>query len=280
MLTPKQLYETYSQFPCNDSPKSPYSHLAASEIFGTLGPYGAGTPYNFTRIINFLRWVKKPCGSQYWDLKPSENIDGIKNTGKNKLAPMFKLLQSFDAGAYSESQQRVTAGTAHSVRNTCDLSRACYLTYNNNKYPADVAAETKPGINEWKARTATEYLEYFALNSLPDCLMMCGPDIVGDAEALAYRAPGYGPPDGNEPYNLNGFDDDGTILDKIIGGDINMGTPMNCFPHLPNSVPGRPHGCFSQPGSDTTVCKNCSDCPQDSQGEPIDPDVPCCKSLK
>lgn len=270
MLTPKQLFETYSQNPCSDYLPSPYSQLGTMDVYGP-GPYGYGTPYNFTRIINFLRWVKKPCGSSLWDIDPDEedaNIFGIKNTGANKLAPMYKLLQSLDAGAYTESQHRIRAGTAHSVRNTCDLSRACYLTQND-------ATQTAPGLGMWNARMATEYLEYFAYNSLPDCLMMCGPDLVStDAEALIYRAPGYGPPTSNEPYALNGFDDSGAILDRVIAG-VEGGT-MSCFPHLNDSVPGKQHGCVA--AGETTVCKNCGECPKDENGEVIDPNHPCCKN--
>jgi hypothetical protein len=266
MLTPKQLFELYSTSPCENYLESPYSHLSANDVFGDMGPYGAGTPYNFTRIINFLRWVKSPCGSTTWYL--TEDAGGIKNTGKGKLAPMYKLLQSLDAGAYTESQQRVRAGTAHSVRNTCDLARAAYLTNNTNKGKT-------PGIDEWNARMATEYLEYFAYNSLPDCLMMCGPDLVGsNAEAMMYRAPGYGFPTDGEPYDLNGLDDDGSILQKVLDGA--GGGSMSCFPHLSNSVPGKAHGCVQI--EESVVCRNCDICPTNPvTGDVIDPDDPCCR---
>lgn len=268
MLSPKQLFETYSQTPCTNFLASPYSHLSSLEVFGE-GPHGAGTPYNFTRIINFLRWVKKPCGSSLWHIDPNnEGTDpnGIKNTGKNKIAPMYKLLQSLDAGAYSESQKRILAGTSHSVRNTCDLARAAYLI--NNK-----ANGQTPNTSEWKARMATEYLEYFAYNSLPDCLMMCGPDLVNEAEAIAYRAPGYAV-QANEPFDLNGLDPNGSKLQNMLSRGIQ---PLSCFPHLNDSVPGRGHGCVDD-GSGNAICKNCDECPKNpATGEPIDPDNPCCK---
>jgi len=269
MLTPKQLFETYSQNPCTNTLASPYSHMSSSDVFGE-GPYGAGTPYNFTRIINFLRWVKQPCGSSLWNIDPDEegaNTNGIKNTGKNKIAPMYKLLQSLDAGAYSESQRRVLAGTAHSVRNTCDLSRALYLMNNGNN-------QKTPDTSEWTARMATEYLEFFAYNSLPDCLMMCGPDLVAnDAEALAYRAPGYSV-QASEPSSLSRFDPNGYQLQNMLAKGIQ---PLTCFPHLNDSVPGRAHGCVDD-GTGNAICKNCDECPKDpATGQPTDPNHPCCK---
>lgn len=270
MLSPKELFYYFSKNPCEDYPISPYSQLGTNEVFGLMGPYGSSTPYNFTRIINFLRWVKMPCGSALWDIEPSDNNPtGIKNTGQNKIAPMFKLLQSIDPGAFTEGQHRYRAGTAHSVRNACDLARACNLTHNDN-------SNALPNLTAWKARMATEYLEYFAGNSLPDCLMMIGPDLVSQAQALDYRAPGYNIAD-NEPIALTAYDTNGSILNAIKEGDPSTGSPMTCFPHVNRGVPGAAHGCLKDPGEEIAKCRNCGPCPRNPEtNEIIDPNHPCC----
>jgi hypothetical protein len=158
MLTPKELYEAYSISPCG------YYYNGSS-----FQDNGRGSPYDLNRIIRFLKHVKYPC---YNSIDTSE-IDG---TGNKQLALTFKFLQTLDIDAFAEGQPQIESGTAYSVRNAADITRACYLYANNN-------------VNGWQARMATEYLEHFCGNSLPDCLMMLGPDLVEDSVAYNDRAP-------------------------------------------------------------------------------------------
>lgn len=258
MLTPKELYEKYSNDPCTRYLGSPYSQLSFDDVYDPLGPFydvGAGTPINWLRITKFFKHVKYPC------FESAPHIDEILDTGQYKLCLSFRFLQSMDIEAYKERQPNVRAGTSHSVRNTCDLSRACYLIANNLQ-------------NHWYARMATEYLEYFAHNSLPDCLMMCGPDLVDPVVAEFYRAPGY-KVKSNEPYDISGAssdDQDGSILEEAAENDVGM----LCFPTTPKGVAGASHTCIP-PNAENPQCASCSECPKKENGEPIDPNHPCCK---
>lgn len=156
MLTSKDLYNQYSLNPC--------SYYSA-----TQKDNGRGSVYDLKRIIAFLKHLDKPC---YKNLDTS-TIDG---TGRKKLALTFKFLGSLDKEAFAEMQPRIDSGTAYSVRNAADISRACYFIANNR-------------TSEWKARMATEYLEHFCGNSLPDCLMMLGPDMIEEETAYNDTAP-------------------------------------------------------------------------------------------
>jgi hypothetical protein len=259
MLTPKELYEKYSNDPCSRNLGSPYSQLGFDDVYNPLGVFfdvGAGTPINWLRIIKFFKHVKYPC------FEGAPHIEEILDTGQDKLCLAFRFLQSMDIEAYKERQPNVRAGTSHSVRNTCDLSRACYLIANNLE-------------DHWYARMATEYLEYFAHNSLPDCLMMCGPDLVDPVVAEFYRAPGY-KVESDEPYTISGassYDEDGSILEEAAENDIGM----LCFPKSPKGVAGARHTCIP-PNAENPQCGSCSECPRNDAGNPTDPDNPCCQS--
>ena len=262
-LTPQQLYDEYSNDPClgSSSLPSPYSQLTSREVYNTdLGTAGKGTPHNILRIVNFLKHVKYPC------LQDAPGYDDIVGTGKNKFSPTFKILQQIDGEAYVESQPTVKSGTSYSVRNCCDLSRACFLTFNGT-------------ISNWKHRMATEYLEYFAHRSLPDCLMMCGPDLVHEAIASCYRAPGMKVAAG-EPYEIScPSDSSGDYLTQALEE-----AGMTCFPMAAGSrgVAGARHSCYvPTPNLNDTPpkCFSFQDCPTNPvTGEVIDPNHPCCKS--
>jgi hypothetical protein len=255
MLTPKELYEEYSKNPCTYSHSSPtYTQLDASvDIFNQLygNAMGAGTPMNWLRIINFFKQVKYPC------IQSAPGYNDILNTGKNKLSPTFKFLQLLDAEAYEEVQPTVRAGTSYSVRNCCDLSRACYFTHNKT-------------TSRWFSRMATEYLEYYGSSSLPDCLFLCGPDLVHPIVSEYFRAPGY-KVNASEPIQYSGAGDQ-TILDDAATNDAGM----TCFPTA-NGVPGASHFCYTPPESTNAICTSCNECPADPiSGEITDPSNPCC----
>lgn len=259
MLSPEELYEEYSINPCISFLQSPYSQLSSEEVYDQVGmnDMGAGTPMNWSRMISFFKHVKYPC------LEYAPSYETILNTGKNKLAPTFKFLQTLDIEAYKEQQPTVRAGTAYSVRNCCDLTRAC-------KYIADNTE------NKWTARMATEYLEYFAHQSLPDCLMLCGPDLVPDIVAKYYRAPGHKVNE-NEPINFSGAsadDPDGDILQSALSM-----AGMECFCRTGNGVAGADHFCYTPLMSETASCISCQECPTDPiSGEVTDPSHPCCSA--
>lgn len=159
MLTPKELYEAYSISPC-----SPYAGGSTAYLDN-----GRGTPFDIKRIIKFLKHVKYPCYNSVNAQGESihANIDG---TGNKKLALTFKFLEEFDREAFAEGQPQIESGTAYAIRNCADVSRACYHKINNS-----------PAL--WYARMATEYLEHFGNNSIPDCLMILGPNLVDEPTA-------------------------------------------------------------------------------------------------
>ena len=123
MLSPQDLYKQYSLNPCTSNLESPYSHLDSDEVFDRVAAneMGAGTPMNFHRIVQFLKHVKYPC------VKDAPGFDNIEDTGRSARALTYKFLQNLDGEAYYERQPTVRSGTAHSVRNACDLARACKL---------------------------------------------------------------------------------------------------------------------------------------------------------
>lgn len=262
MLSPQELYRQYSISPCSSNLESPYSHLDASEVFDQVAAneMGAGTPMNFHRIVQFLKHVKYPC------VYDAPGYDSLKDSGKGALALPYKILQNLDGEAYLERQPTVRAGTAHSVRNACDLARACSLTFNGN-------------INAWTHRMATEYLEHFAHNSLPDCLMMCGPDLVDDVTAQLYRAPGEKVTENEQSGfvgTCNGAQQDdpkGIFIDKAL-----KLPGMLCLPNSPRGAASARHECATYLGDDGgPYCDSCPVCPEDPvTGAVLDPCHACC----
>lgn len=259
MLSSKQLHQQYSLNPCapRTSFSSPYSQLSVEEVYNPIGfnDMGAGTPMNWTRMINFFKHVKYPC------VYDAPGYSAIQGTGAGALTLTFRFLQQLDGEAYLERQPTVRAGTSHSVRNACDLARACKYIYDGT-------------TDAWNNRMATEYLEHFAYNSLPDCLMMCGPDLVHNDIAKYYRAPGY-KVNQNEPINYSGGPSN--LLQTAI-----LEAGMMCFTKTSNGVAGGKHFCYSPPNPDFTAipkyyCDSCEECPRDPvSGQVIDPAHPCC----
>lgn len=202
MLTPKQLHEEYSTNPCEPA------KFTTDPLVGDKA-YGRGTPYYATRVMQFLKHVKYPCynGSQ------------ISGTGRNKLGLPYKFLQNLDTEAFTEIQSTIKSGTAHSVRNAADIARACKFYADNTKH-------------YWHHRGATEYIEYFGSNSLPDCLMTLGPDLVSAVNSSHYtgRAPGVG--------------------------------DMYCFPHDGWGTVSTKRSCVQPPNPLASLqCRACLECP-------------------
>lgn len=230
MLTPEQLYAAYSIDPC----ESVYDELRGYDT------NGAGTPYYFSRIIKFLKHVKYPCFYE------APNVSTIKDTGKNKLGLPFKFLQELDLGAYSEIQPSIRSGTSHSIRNACDTARACFISANGDK-------------STWNNRMSAEYIERYGENSLPDCLMVLGPDLVPPIVALTGRAPGAPV---SIPSSYSGIS---CIPYDGIGA---MGAARSCVADPTPPPPGE------QP---VYKCRSCDFCILNQDGEPINPEDPCCK---
>lgn len=273
MLTPEEIYAAYSTNPCSSNLESPYSQLDSSEVFNQIGAneMGAGTPMNWKRITHFFKHVKYPC------VADAPGFDKILGTGGGALALTFKFLQALDVDAYAEQQPTVRAGTAHSVRNACDLARACALYVKRDVLQPDGSYKKQDSTDSWYARMATEYIEHFAHNSLPDCLMMVGPDLVSDAIAGHYRAPGYKVGEGEKSSKTcSGADiddPDGVHLDQAL-----KLPGMGCFIYTPKGVAGAEHACATYLGDDGgPYCDSCDVCPEDPvTGETIDPCHPCC----
>jgi hypothetical protein len=273
MLSPEDLYTLYSNNPCTSNLESPYSQLSSSEVFNQVGSndMGAGTPMNWKRIIHFFKHVKYPCVSD------APGYNNIKGTGAGGLALSFKFLQSLDADAYKEGQPTVRSGTAHSVRNACDLARACNLHVQRDEEQPNGTTKKVDDTKNWSSRMATEYIEHFAHNSLADCLMMVGPDLVSDAIAGHYRAPGYKVSEGESSVaSCSGADQDdenGIHLDKAL-----KLPGMGCFISTPRGVAGGAHKCATYPEDDGgPYCDSCPVCPEDPvTGEVMDPCHPCC----
>jgi len=206
MLTPRQLYLSYSLNPC----------ILGSESGGV----GLGTPYSLPRLIKFLKHLKYPC------IESTPNIENIRDTGKQRIGIPYKFLCRVDAEAFCEIQPTISSGSSHAVRNSVDITRACDLEVSNN-------------YSLWQSRTATEYIQHFGGNSLVDCLMTLGPDLVSDETAQS-RATGCG--------------------------------IMTCLPNTQYGAAGALHSCTKLMGELTAKCRSCKTCNSD----PPDPLDPCC----
>jgi len=231
MLSPQELYYSYSNNICFDS----YIINGTSGI-PTKTAYG--TPYDLPRLIRFLRHLKYPCleGAPFVDIEPSVNASGIKNTGSGKLGLPFKFLNRMDAEAFTEIQTTVDGGTAHAIRNACDISRACQI-------------ESTKSYGSWESRMATEYLQHFCGSSLPDCLLMLGPDLVSESTAQNLQIPGcsYTATDGN------------TIS-------------FNCIDNPQYGAAGAFFSCIKKPDETSAKCRSCVEC------DPLLPTSPCCSA--
>jgi hypothetical protein len=229
MLSPEELYLTYTKEPC-------YKDLTDVK--------SRGTPYDLPRLIRFLRHLKYPClkGAPYVNVEASQdNPLGIKGTGSGKLGIPYKFLNKIDAEAFTEIQPSINSGTSHGIRNACDITRACNIE-NEKKYI------------DWEARMATEYLEHFAGNSLPDCLMMLGPDLVSEEVAQNEQIPGCS-------YTRN-----------------NVTYQFDCIANPKFGAVGAEFSCKIQTGETQPKCTSCEPCIQDEFGNNINAGSACCQA--
>jgi len=221
MITPEDLYDSYSRSPCEPL-------FLDDELRGDTTT-ARGTPLNMRRVVQFLKHVKYPC------VNDVPGYSGIINTGQNKLGLNFKFLQELDVECFTEIQPTIRSGTSHSIRNASDITRACFLTASGTQ-------------NQWHHRSSPEYLEHFGENSLPDCLMALGPDLVPDSVAQTGRAPST-----NE------------AAPNYVG--------MGCLPGDGVGMAGTFRGCMPPPppAEGLPTCRSCQFCPEDPE-----PDNPCC----
>lgn len=235
MLTPKELYETYSSSPCKEN-----SSFYPNPLYGN-GSYAAGTPHYMRRVVQFMKHLKYPCIKDAPGYKDG-TADNIRSTGAGKIGLPFKILQSLDSECFTEIQPTIDSGTSHSIRNACDISRSCTF----------VASGL---VDQWKHRMATEYIQYFGSNSLSDCLMTLGPDLVPEEVAYFGRAPNV---DKSNPETYAGMVCLPTELDNI-------------------GATGATWSCMTPPGAGGAdppppKCRSCEYCP-----DPPDPENPCCR---
>jgi len=165
MLTPQELYYSYSTSPCEPGG---VDFVGRPEL-----DTGRGTPYDLPRLANFLKQLKYPCYDKapYTQKKHSNSEpSGILETGSRKLAIPFRFLERIDVEAFSEIQPDIYSGTSHAIRNACDVMRACYV-------------EASGLRSTWDHRLATEHMRYFGNNYITNCLMVLGPDLVPEDES-------------------------------------------------------------------------------------------------
>lgn len=164
MLTPSELYNSYTNNPC-------------TEDWETGGLIGAGTPYDLYKLSTFLKQVKYPC------LKNIPGYSGIRydNTDwKNNICLPYKYLEVLDPQLFSEVQPSVQAGTAHAIRNAADVSRACDLVTADSTIIDTIYdnIEFQTAASGWVSRGSTEYISSFGGNYITNCLFALGPDLV------------------------------------------------------------------------------------------------------
>lgn len=234
-MTPEELYDYLTRSPCEggSSPRvidflANFRGSSNAAVFGTY-PQGSSAAYWLARIVDIVSTMKNPC----WTMASNSVIYNDENNDyEYKLCLPFKILEKLDGGAYKESCSIPEAAVAHAFRNSVDTMRACH-------YVADQSYD-KPFT-----RMATEYLTYWAWNSIADTMLLLGPDIIPTAEM------------DNDPS-----------ADTL---DVRSPTtgPMSCWPGN-QGVPGAAHGCTACVGEDTASCRSCGCCP------PEEPDNVCC----
>lgn len=236
MLTSKQLYDAYSSMPCKED-----NSFYPNPLYGN-GSYGAGTPHYMRRVVQFMKHLVYPCIHNAPGMTGGTD-DSIVGTGANNIALPFKLLQQLDAECFTEKQPTIFSGTSHSIRNSCDISRACMFISSGLVY-------------KWQHRMATEYLEHYGSNSLSDCLMVLGPDLIPETVAYYGRAPNIS---ATIPNNYPGMSCLPTEADYAGA----TGASWTCM------VPPVAPGGNPQPPK----CRSCDYCP-----DPPDPNDPCCNT--
>jgi hypothetical protein len=165
-LSPKELFVKFSNDYCDTNITWGKRRLL----------WGKGASYDIDGFSILLKSLPHSCFSHY-----VRNIDKSSNdeyktrfsdfvgSGSGKIALPYKFLQILDPKAYTEIQQDQYAGVAHAVRNTCDLSRACYIFWKNRK-------TENHNFYEWEARGAIEPIYHYAHNSLAKALFFIGPN--------------------------------------------------------------------------------------------------------
>jgi hypothetical protein len=222
MFTSKQLYDAYSAMPCKED-----NSFYPNPLHGN-GSYGAGTPHYMRRVVQFMKHLVYPCIDNAPGMTAGSE-DSIVNTGSGNIALPFKLLQQLDSECFVEKQPTILSGTSHAIRNACDISRSCMFIASGLTH-------------KWQHRMATEYLEHYGSNSLADCLMVLGPNLVTETTAYYDRAP-----------NIQS---------------------MSCLPTEADyqGATGATWTCMVPPGEpQLPKCRSCDYCP-----DPPDYNNPCC----
>jgi hypothetical protein len=235
-MTPDELYEELTRNPCDPNPTSPRTidFLAGnSEVFGTYSQ-GVSAAYWLARIVDAASILKYPCFSAAAD---STLYSATNNDHEYQLVLPFKFLEQLDGGAYKECCSIPQAAVAHAFRNSADTMRACHYVGDNN-------------FSKSFHRMATEYMTYWGWNSIPDNMLMMGPDLIPAEEV-------------------------GRTLEAQDVLEVRSPTVgvMNCWPGS-QGVPGAAHSCIACAGEDQARCRSCGCCP------PTDPppeNDPCCK---
>lgn len=284
MLTPQQLYETYSSDPCSEE-----AFFATNPLYGS-GPYGNGTPHYMKRVVQFMRHLKYPC------IRDTPNFLNIRNTGSKKIGLPFKFLESIDIEFFKEIQPTIKSGTAHSIRNACDISRICALIGSRpiieeqeDTAEGESDAEEEPGpftssevAKIWHHRMSTEYITYFGSNSLSDCLMVLGPDLIAEDVAYDGRAPNIGytyQPGGSLFVATSSEEQDFFKSLQTIGPWKGMG----CLPREKDfaGATGANWACVPDPSDPLKPkCRSCAYCDEEKTNDPCcDGDTPARQNL-
>lgn len=218
MLSPKQLYYLYTMSPCSNG---------TTDFLGRPEQdVGYGTPYDLPRLSNFLKQLKYPCYKKapHTQTEYDKNAasgspaySGILNTGKHRLALPYRILSKIDVEAFTEIQPDIQSGSAMAIRNACDITRACEIEKNKT-------------YEKWEHRMGYEYLTFFGQNQITNCLMMLGPDLVPEGDAVL-RGTGCG--------------------------------DLDCLPRFSSKVPGSAlgasFGCAKNKTSNIVECTPCRD---------------------
>jgi hypothetical protein len=168
-LSPKELFIKFSNDYCDDNITWGSRRLL----------WGKGAAYDFEGFTILMKSLPHSCYSNYiQNINKSKNEDykakvlPMVGSGAGKIALPYKFLQILDPKAYQEIQQDQYQSVAHAVRNTCDLSRACHIFWNNK------TAQNNGFFYQWEARGAIEPIYHFAYNSLAKALFFVGPNYI------------------------------------------------------------------------------------------------------
>ena len=235
-MTPDELYEQLTRNPCADSiiaPRPIDYFKGNGDVFGSY-PQGVSAAYWLARIVDAASLLKYPCFSAAADpiIYSESNVEH-----EYQLVLPFKFLEQLDGGAYKECCAIPEAAVAHGFRNAVDTMRACHYI-GDNDYTKNFQ------------RMGTEYLTYWGWNSIPDNMLMLGPDLI-PTESVGQTISAQDTHETRSP---------------TVG-------PMSCWPGS-QGVPGAAHSCIACAGEDRATCKSCGCCPPT---EGPDSPNPCCR---